>query len=82
MPLAESALKAKVLELEECIKGRDKEMADNVAEWQQHCVDLEKQNMELSSTLEALTSDPDYEGSPQGKLLAHGIVCGLFSVSQ
>lgn len=61
-------LEAKLLGLEEHIKEKDKEMANSVAEWQQHCVDLESKNTELSNKLEAISSDPDYEGSPEGKV--------------
>ena len=64
---ATAELEAKVTRLEEDINEKDREMANSVAEWQQHCVDLEKQNTELSNKLEAISCDPDYEGSPQGK---------------
>lgn len=79
--LAASELEAKVLELGEYIESKDKEMADNIAEWQQHCVDLEKQNTELSNKLEALARDPDYEGSPQGTLFRgwHCVRCILLA---
>lgn len=58
-------LEAKVLGLAEQMKNKDKEMADSVAEWQQHCIELESKNTELSNKLEALTADPDFQGSPE-----------------
>jgi hypothetical protein len=56
--------------------AKDKEMADAVLEWQRHCIALENQNNELSSELErvskalvkARSDDPDFEGSPEGKV--------------
>ena len=49
-------LQTKLQNIEEQMIEKDKDMANAVAEWQEHCVLLEKQNTALSNELEKASS--------------------------
>lgn len=48
-----------VEDLEDQIKAKDKDLANSIAEWQEHCMLLENKTTELSEALERTRSDAE-----------------------
>ena len=75
-------LQTKLQDVEEQVIEKDKEMAKAIAEWQEHCMLLEKQNTALSAELEKTTSSitSNADGSVLGNDNVEGRPCVLLCI--
>lgn len=51
-------------DLEDQIKAKDKDLANSIAEWQEHCMLLESKTTELSEALGRARSDAVEDSEP------------------